>query len=49
MQACDHGERRVGGIQRSEDDLELRVLLMAERAQLLVEPGLGAAQWLQRW
>jgi hypothetical protein len=42
-QARDDRQGRVTGIPNAENDLELRIILTAEGAQVLVQAGLGTA------
>ena len=41
-QLADHGQRAVARAAHAEDDLERRIILVDERAQIFVQPRLGA-------
>ena len=46
-QALDNGQGRVVRVARREEDLEDRIVLVAEAGQVLVEPGLDALERLE--
>jgi len=46
-QAAHDGNRRVVRVEHAEHDLESRIVLLAEGAQVFVELGLGTAQRLE--